>query len=41
MSLGHRAKTKVRVGFELSEEFLVQVGVHPGSVCSRWFLQLQ
>ena len=29
MSLYHGEKTKVRVGSELSEEFLVQVGVHP------------
>ena len=34
MSLHHEAKTKVRVGSELSEEFLVQVGVHQGSVFS-------
>ena len=34
MSLYHGAKTKVRVGSELSEEFLVQVGVHQGSVLS-------
>ena len=32
MSLYHGAKTKVQVGFELSQEFLVQVGVHQGSV---------
>ena len=32
MSLYHGAKTKVRVGTQLSEEFLVQVGVHQGSV---------
>ena len=32
MSLYQGAKTKVRVGFELSQEFLVQVGVHQGSV---------
>ena len=32
MSLYDRAKTKVRVGSELSEEFLVQVDVHQGSV---------
>ena len=25
---------KVRVGFELSEEFFIQVGVHQGSVVS-------
>ena len=29
-----RAKTKVRMGSELSEECLVQVGVHQGSVLS-------
>ena len=34
MSLHHGAKTKVRVGSELSEEFLVQVGVHQTSVLS-------
>ena len=34
MSLYHGAKTKVRVGSELSQEFLVQVGVHQGSVLS-------
>ena len=34
MSLYHGAKTKVQAGFELSEEFLVQVGVHQGSVLS-------
>ena len=32
MSLYHRAKTKVLVGSELSEESVVQVGVHQGSV---------
>ena len=32
MSLHHGAKTKVRVGSELSQEFLVQVGVHQGFV---------
>ena len=32
MSLYHGAKTKVRVGFELSQEFLVQVGKHQRSV---------
>ena len=31
MSLHCRAKTKVRVGSELSEEFLEQVGVNQGS----------
>ena len=34
MSLYHGAKTKVRVESELSQEFLVQVGVHQGSVLS-------
>ena len=34
VSLYHGAKTKVRVGSELSEEFLVQVGVHQGSMLS-------
>ena len=32
MNLYNWAKTKVRVGSELSEEFLVQVGVHQGPV---------
>ena len=34
MNLYHRAKTKVRLGSELSQEFLVQVGVHQGYVLS-------
>ena len=34
MSLYHGAKTNVCVGSELSQEFLVQVGVHQGSVLS-------
>ena len=34
MSLCHGAKKKVRVGSKLSEEFLVQVGVHQRSVLS-------
>ena len=34
MSLYHRAKTKVRVGSVLSQEFLVQIRVHQGSVFS-------
>ena len=34
MSICHGAKTKVQLGSELSEEFLVQVGVHQGSVLS-------
>ena len=32
ISFYHGAKTKARVGSELSKEFLVQVGVHQGSV---------
>ena len=35
MSLYRGVKTKVRVGSELSEEFLVQVDIHQGSVLSR------
>ena len=34
MSLHEGAKTRVRVGLELSEEFDVKVGVHQGSVLS-------
>ena len=34
MSLYHEAKTKVQVGSELSQEFLVPVGVHQGYVLS-------
>ena len=34
MSLYHEAETKVLVGSESSEKFLVQVGVHQGSVLS-------
>ena len=34
MSLYHGAKTKDWVGSKLSEEFLLQVGVHQGSVLS-------
>ena len=34
MRLYHGAKTNVQVGSELSEEFLVQVGVYQGSVLS-------
>ena len=41
ISLYHWAKTKVLVGFELFEEFLVQIGVHQGSVSSHCFLHLQ
>ena len=35
MSLYEGAKTRVRVGLELSEEFEVKVGVHQGSVLSQ------
>ena len=34
MSLYEGAKTRVRVGLELSEEFEVKVGLHQGSVLS-------
>ena len=34
MSLYDGAKTKVRIGSELCEDFLVQVGVHQGSLLS-------
>ena len=34
MSLYHGARTKIRQGSELSEQFLVQGGVHQGSVLS-------
>ena len=34
ISLYYQAQMKVRMGSELSEEFLVQVGVHQGSVLS-------
>ena len=34
MSLYEGAKTRVRIGLELSEEFEVKVGVHQGSVLS-------
>ena len=34
MSLYNRAKTKIRVGSGLSEEFWVQVGLHQGSELS-------
>ena len=34
MNLYYEAKTKVRVGSELSQEFWVQVGVHQGFVLS-------
>ena len=36
-SLYEGAKTRVRVGLELSEEFDVKVGVHQGSVLSSGF----
>ena len=41
MSLYEGAKTRVRVGLELSEEFEVKVGVHQGrdQCCCRWFLR--
>ena len=35
MSLYEGAKTMVRVGLELCEEFEVKVGVHKGSMLSR------
>ena len=35
MSLHEGAKTMVRVGLELCEEFEVKVGVHKGSMLSR------
>ena len=38
MSLYRGEKTKVRVGSELLEEFLVQVGVQQGSVLSPLLL---
>ena len=41
MSLYRRAETKVQMGFELSKEFLLQVGVHQGPVLRHCFLQLQ
>ena len=34
MSLYRALKTKVRVGSELSEEYMMRVGVHQGSVLS-------
>ena len=40
MSLYHGPKTKVRLGSELSEEFLVQVGVHQESVSSPLLLAI-
>ena len=40
MSLYHGAKTKVQVGSELSEEFLVQVGVYQGFVLSPLLFEI-
>ena len=40
MSLNHGAKTKVRVGSELSEELLAQVGVYQGSELSPLFFAI-
>ena len=40
MSPYHEVKTKVRVGSELSEEFLVQVDVHQGSVLSPFLFAI-
>ena len=40
MSLYVRAKTRVRVDSELSEEFEVKVGMHPGSVLSLFLFAL-
>ena len=40
MSLYHRAKTKVRVGSELSEEFLVQVDLNQKSVLTSLLLAI-
>ena len=37
MSLYEGAKTRVRVGLELSEEFEVKDGVHQGSTLSPLF----
>ena len=34
MSLYKGAKTKVKVGIHLSEEFVVDIGVHQGSILS-------
>ena len=39
MSLCERAKTRVRVDCELSEEFEVKVGMHQ-DLCYLFFLQL-
>ena len=38
LSLYEGAKTKVRVGAELSEEFCVKVGVHQGSILFPFLL---
>ena len=40
MSLYEGAKARVRVDSELSEEFVVKVGIHQGSVLSVFVLQL-
>ena len=40
MSLYHWEKTKVCVGSELSQEFLIPVGVHQGSVLSPLFFAI-
>ena len=40
MSLYDAAKTRVRVEFAYLEEFEVKVGVHQGSDCRHYFLQL-
>ena len=40
MSLYEGAKTRVRVDSELSEEFVVRVGMHQGSVLSPFLFAL-
>ena len=40
MSFYHGAKTKVQVGSELSQDILVQVGVHQGSVLSPLLFEI-
>ena len=40
MSLCEGAKTRVRVNSELSEEFVVKVGIHQGSVLSPFIFAL-
>ena len=40
MSLYQSEKTKVRLRFELSEEFQVQIVVHQKLYCRLWFSQL-